>query len=190
MNAAVSLAATTPMPYRFTVDQFLSMSDQGLFEGYAKSELVDGEIQVMNAQCSPHARLKSRLAVELALALRAIASPLEPQVEVAVRLSPTSLLEPDITLTGYRGDGAVPAEQAAIVIEVADTTLSHDLGRKAQLYAAAGIPEYWVIDIECRRLWQHAAPAAAGYRTRREQPLTQPLASITNPGVSVVLTPA
>ena len=41
---------------------------------------------------------------------------------------------------------------AELVIEVSDTTLAYDLGDKASLYAAAGIKDYWVIDVENRRL--------------------------------------
>ena len=50
-----------------------------------------------------------------------------------------------------------------LLIEVADTTLPLDLGEKATLYAEAGIPEYWVVDIEGRRLLAHRQPAGGGY---------------------------
>ncbi|MBY0519704.1 MAG: Uma2 family endonuclease [Sphingomonas sp.] len=70
--------------------------------------------------------------------------------------------EPDIVLTRWRGKGPVPVETVALVVEVADTTLASDLGRKADLYAAAGIPEYWVIDLTEARAFLHASPAADG----------------------------
>ena len=113
MNAPFIPPTATVEPFRFTVDQFLALHEQGLFEGYTKSELIEGEIVVMNAQWSRHARVKSRLANRLANALSAMGSALEPQVEVSIRLSDGSLPEPDITLTAYRGDGAVPLADVA-----------------------------------------------------------------------------
>lgn len=127
-------------PFRFTVDQFIALAEQGLFDDYAKSELIEGEIVCMNAQWSPHARMKSDLCVELALALRVLGSKLKPQVEVSVRLDDTSLPEPDIVLTDYRGKGAVPVATVALIVEVSDTTLDIDLGRKLRIYAGHTCP--------------------------------------------------
>lgn len=155
MNQPSQLSPTASQPYRFTVDQFLALCDQGLFDGYAKSELIEGEIVVMNAQHSRHARIKTRLAVRLAIALETVGSKHEPQVEVSVRLSNGSLPEPDIAITSYRGTGVVPVESVALVIEVSDSTLDYDLGTKADLYAAAGVPEYWVVDLNENRVLMH-----------------------------------
>lgn len=153
---------TVSAPFRFDVDQFLALCGQGLFDDYAKTELIDGEIVVMNAQHSRHARVKTRLAVRLSNALAALGSPFEPQSEVSVRISEGSLPEPDIVLTTFRGDGVVPVETVALVIEVSDTTLEADLGRKADLYAAGGIPEYWVVDLNEDRVLLHANPHEDG----------------------------
>jgi Uma2 family endonuclease len=54
------------------------------------------------------------------------------------------------------------------VVEVSDSTLATDLGRKAQLYARHGIPEYWVVDCAGARITQLWAPTLDGYRERRE----------------------
>lgn len=50
---------------------------------------------------------------------------------------------------------------------MSDTTLAHDLGPKAWLYARAGVPEYWVIDVNGRRLHVHREPGSAGYTSTR-----------------------
>lgn len=184
MNAHVSIDATSARPYRFTVDQFIALCDQGLFEGYSKSELIEGEIVCVNAQWSPHARVKTQLAIELGFKLRELGSALMPQIEVSIRL-PGSLPEPDITLTAYRGRGAVPLSSVALVVEVSDTTLEQDLGRKADLYAAAGIPEYWVIDLNENRALMHAHPSADGYLGQLDVLLGEPLSSATIKGLTV-----
>ena len=162
MNKAVQISPTASAPYRFTVDQFLALCEQGLFDDYAKSELIEGEIVVMNAQHSRHARVKSRLARRIGNLLEAMGSDLEPQVEASVRMSDASLPEPDIVLTSYRGPGVIPVETVALVIEVSDSTLSTDLGRKADLYADAGVPEYWVVDLNEDRVLCHANPREDG----------------------------
>jgi len=184
MNASL-IALTIPHPARFTVDEFIRLEETGVFEKYSKTELIEGEIVCLNSQWSPHARAKTNLCVELALALRAIASPLKPQVEVSVRLDDRSLPEPDIVLTDYRGQGAVPVENVALIVEVSDTTLDNDLGRKSNMYARAGIPEYWVIDLNENRALLHEHPDADGYHGQLDVVFGETLRSATIEGLSV-----
>ena len=47
-----------------------------------------------------------------------------------------------------------------LIVEVSDSTLHYDLGGKSHLYAAAGIPEYWVIDVNASQLHVHREPVA------------------------------
>lgn len=187
MNQSVATPATAATPFRFSVDQFLALCDQGLFDAYAKSELIEGEIVVMNAQHARHARAKSRLLQRLANALDAMGSPLEALSEASVRLDDGSLPEPDITLTSYRGTGVVPVETVALLIEVSDSTLEIDLGRKADLYAQAGVPEYWVIDVNENRALLHANPRGdgSGYDGQVDVPFGAPLHAATIEGLAV-----
>ena len=67
--------------------------------------------------------------------------------ETTFRLSPDTYLEPDVViyarttgLKGLRGDNAL------LVVEIADSSLRYDIGRKAALYASFGVRELWVID--------------------------------------------
>lgn len=190
MNHPVQPAATMATPFRFTVDQFLALSDQGLFDDYAKSELIDGEIVVMNAQHALHARAKSRFLQRLANALDTLGSPLEAWSEVSVRIEGGGLPEPDIVLTSYRGTGVVPVETVALLIEVSDTTLETDLGRKADLYARAGVPEYWVIDLNENRALLHANPRSdgSGYDGQLDILFGEPLHAATIEGLTVETT--
>ena len=187
MNAPAQISPTAATPFRFTVDQFLALCDQGLFDDYAKSELIQGEIVVMNAQYSRHARAKTNLAFALMQSLAALRSPLSVLIEVAVKLSDGSLPEPDITLTSYRGAGVVPLETVALVIEVSDSTLDNDLGVKADLYANAGVPEYWVVDVNENRVLMHANPRAdgSGYDGQLDVPFGDVLHAATIEGLSV-----
>lgn len=55
-----------------------------------------------------------------------------------------------------------------LLVEVAETSLRIDCGEKARLYAETGIPEYWVADIDGRRLIVHRDPSSEGYRNTNE----------------------
>jgi Uma2 family endonuclease len=188
MNAPFRII-DTPERVRLSVDDFLLLNDSGAFDGWTKTELIDGEIYGMNAQHSRHARAKSRLAMALALRLRDLGSDLgsdlEALVEVTVRVSSDSAPEPDIVLTCYRGDREVPVETVALVVEIADTTLENDLGRKAELYAAAGIAEYWVVDVNERRVLMHEQPGEIGFAEQIDVPFGEPLLSATIEGLIV-----
>lgn len=81
---------------------------------------------------------------------------------------PAERAQPDqLARAGHRhrtdaGWDAYPA-QAVLVIEVSVTSRAVDLGRKAAIYAAAGIPDYWVLDIADRRLVVHRHPTDGRY---------------------------
>lgn len=183
MNAAPLI--TIPYPVRLKNDDFWLLNDHGTFAEYAKTELIEGEILCMNAQHSRHARIKSDMLVELALALRSQGTSLKAISEVSVALSADSVPEPDIVLTSYMGDGPVPLETLALVVEVSDTTLDFDLGRKLALYARAGVPEYWVVDVVGRTVYQHWSPAGEAYVERRTLDVGQSLLAATISGLAV-----
>lgn len=184
MNAPVRIVAA-PERLRLRVEDFELLADSGAFADHGKTELIDGDIYYMNAQWSRHSRVKTRLALALMIRLAEIGSDLEVLAEVSMRAADDSMPEPDIVLTRYRGDRAIPAETVALVIEIADTTLDTDLGRKVGLYAAAGVPEYWVVDVHDGRVVQYDGPDGQGYGRRSEVPLGQAIASTTIEGLGV-----
>jgi Uma2 family endonuclease len=176
---------TPPTKYKLTVADYLALDRTGAFEGL-RTELIEGEIIVMNPQYRPHARTKMALYDALRDTLRATGSPLTPLSEVSVELSPNSLSDPDIALTDDpAGDGPVPVNTVQLLVEVSDTTLKLDLTRKAILYAAAGIPEYWVADVNGRVIHQMWAPAGEAYAERREVAFGEVVEAVTIGGLRV-----
>jgi Uma2 family endonuclease len=117
--------------------------------------------------------------------LQALDSALKPIVEVSTRVSDYSLPEPDIVVTDYKGPLVVPLETVALLVEVSDTTLKIDLGIKLQIYAKAGIPEYWVVDAEGAQIIRHWEPRDDGYAKRDETAFGTALESATLAGVVV-----
>ena len=90
---------------------------------------------------------------------------------LALALADDTEPEPDLTVLRRR---AVPykereagAEDALLVIEVAETSLAYDRSTKLRLYAEAGIPEYWVVDCAAETVEMHRGPGPDGYRDVR-----------------------
>lgn len=168
------------------VEDYLLLDGAGAFAGFAKTELIDGEVFTLNAQHRPHALAKSELAYRLRDALKALGSPLSALIEASIAMPPHDAPEPDITLTDApRGDGLVPLPSVALIVEIADSTRAFDLGRKAELYARHRVPEYWVIDLTQREWVRHAEPGVAGYARRDRGALGTLLTATTIAGLAV-----
>lgn len=169
-----------PTRVKLRVEDYLSLDRDGAFEGYGKTELIDGEVVYMNAQHRPHARIKSRLYVALSNALSDRPERLEALVEGSVSVPPHNVPEPDITITSEPdGRGLIPLTSVRLIIEVSDTTLHSDLKQKSGIYAAHGVPEYWVADVNGRVLHQMWSPEGSDYQERRLHNFGDPITATT-----------
>lgn len=154
---------------KLSADDFELLDRHGAFRAYKKTELIDGDIYFVNSQHRPHGMVKMRLYDALRDTLRATESRYRPVSEFTLALSDTDRPEPDVMLTSEPdGDGFVPLASVPLVIEVSDTTLADDLGRKLRRYATGGIPEYWVADVSGRVIHQFWEPVGDRYAERRE----------------------
>ncbi len=177
---------TGPLRVPLRADHFMFLDARGAFESYGRVELIEGELLYMNAQFRPHMVAKDELAYRLRQALETAAIDLFVGTEGSVRLSDNDVPQPDIILTSEpRGDGPIPGTSVSLLVEVADTTLDHDLGRKAAVYAHGGVPEYWVVDLNAGVIHQLAMPATAGFDWRAEVPFGDPITSMAIPGLTV-----
>ena len=138
--------------HKLTVTDFHRMTEVGILAANAHVELVEGEIFDMAPIGSKHNSTVNKLNRLLG---RAVGDLAIVQVQGSLRLGQHTELQPDIALLKYRADfyeDAVPsANDIVLLIEVADSTLAYDRDVKAQLYALAGIPEYWLFDLESRK---------------------------------------
>jgi len=179
-------ALTTPFVAKLTVEDFLLLDRSGAFDGYAKTELINGTILVVNAQFSEHMTAKVEMLRRLADACDTLETGLQAWSEGSIDMSPDSMPEPDLFITNARpAKGAVRLETVVLIGEVADTTLRTDLGEKAALYARHGVPEYWVIDLGGKVIHQMWAPEPEGYRERREVALGEQIRAVTVEGLAV-----
>jgi Uma2 family endonuclease len=88
-------------------------------------------------------------------------------VQMPLTFAPLSVPEPDIAIVAAGLNTKAHPAAAELVIEIAVTTRRFNLGAKAEIYAAAGVGEYWVIDVPARIVHVHDAPSDAGYGARR-----------------------
>ena len=175
-----------PTRVKLRVEDYLSLDRDGAFEGYGKTELIDGEVMYMNAQHRPHALAKMALYDGLRNGLRAAGSTLHVMVEASVTWAPVDVPEPDLLLTSEpRGPGPVPGISVSLVVEIADATLRSDLGCKAAIYAQHGVPEYWVVDVNSRIIHQLWSPTSGGYGDHVRHEFGEVIAAATIDGLAV-----
>ncbi len=171
---------------KLLADDYQLLCDTGAFAEYGRTELIDGKVFEVSPQYRRHGIVKMDLYDALRDALRANGSPFRPVIEFSLALSPVSLPEPDILLTSEPvGDGPVPLASVALVVEVASSTLAEDMGTMAGLYAAAGIPENWVADVEGKVIHQLWAPEGETYAQRREVAFGERIEAVTVAGLTV-----
>lgn len=141
-------------------DDLVRLVEAGVLGPDDRVELLDGEVVWMSAIGARHVALVGRLNRILAADAALICS-----VQGPLRLGEDTELYPDLLLCreDYVRETRVPAPQdAVLVVEVSDTTLAYDL-RKLARYAAAGIPEAWIVDVDARIVRTYRQPQGDAY---------------------------
>jgi Uma2 family endonuclease len=161
VRMAVTADARIPM-WPLTVDDFERMVDAGILAEDDRVELLNGQLSEMSPQGPRHAGILQALAATFIRAIDPAAAGV--RVQLPLRLAPLSEPEPDIAVVAPGANTREHPTAAMLVIEIAVTSLRVNQGTKAEIYAAAGIPEYWVIDVPGRtvRIYQRPVDAAYG----------------------------
>ena len=97
--------------------------------------------------------------------------------------------EPDVAVVrgGPREYLAEHPHTAVLVVEVAESSLAHDRGDKAALYARAGLADYWIVNLVDRRLEVHRDPTPGGYRSVRVLAAGDEIAPLAAPSTHVAV---
>jgi len=171
-----------------TTQEFYLLCESGTFLECAKAELLDGEIYTMNAQHRPHVMAKMDLYDAIRDRLKVIGSTLRAVLEATVELDARNAPEPDIILTSEPyGEGAIPVSSVALIVEISDTTLKMDMGKKQAIYAQAGVAKYWVVDLEGDKLHQMWSVKDQVYCEERELPFGAQVNSETVKQLAITL---
>jgi Uma2 family endonuclease len=191
MNVAATTAAEGFPRRAFTVDDIARMIDAGIIGEDEKFELIEGEIVVTALRELAHERIKSALTIAV---VRALPDHLTIGVETTLRLTNTIMLEPDIAVFPKELFGKSSVRfaqldpgQAALVIEVAASSLAYDKGLKARLYARHRVKEFWVVDANAGTTWVHTGPSGEQWSSIVERGPDDVLATSTLQGFSIRL---
>lgn len=164
-----------PHAKRWTRDEYHQLGEQGLFRGQ-HVELIHGEIIVLTPQSSQHSFVVGRLQRLLS---QVFSDEFWVRTQLPLQISETEEPEPDVSVVSGRLEEFVDAhpKSAQLVVEVSFSSLEYDEQVKSHLYAAAGVPDYWVLDLESRRLIVMREPVAdesadLGYRYTKVETLT------------------
>ncbi|MEL7220114.1 MAG: Uma2 family endonuclease [Bacteroidota bacterium] len=161
---SIDTTIIAPDLYRWTVQEFQQMVTAGILEEDDKVELLNGQIVYMSPVGRFHAACVSMLnewffqTLKRAYIIR---------VQDPIVLDNLSEPEPDIVIAKRKADyyaqGLPKPEDVRLIVEVADSSLAKDKGVKLPLYAAAGIQEYWLINVSKEQLEIYTLPTEKGY---------------------------
>ena len=182
--------AAGPKPYRWTLAEYRELGKTNLFHD-RKTMLLDGELYVMTFPNPPH---NTALGLTDDYLRKAFPTGHHVRNQMALDVNTRNDPGPDLAVVpgSIRDYANRQATTAVLVVEVADSSLFLDTTVKAELYATAGVPEYWVIDLENRKLLVFRDPVqlpkdlgATAYRTRRSFGPDDTVAPLTAPDAGV-----
>jgi Uma2 family endonuclease len=182
LSASAVPPAGMPRQAPITLGMYDRMIAAGVFDPAEaqRLELIGGELHMMSPIGDRHADAVDWLARWSMLAVDPTAVLVRVQNPLAIPGS-ESAPQPDLAWVTFRryADRRPLPEEVSLLIEVADTSLDFDVTMKAALYAAAGIADYWVIDLVSRAVIVFREPRSGGYESRsthRGDQLVRPLA--------------
>jgi len=175
-------------PGRMTADRYFGLVDDGLLGPDDRVELLEGVVVSMSPRSALHDATVTLVAQALSTIMPAQA---HARVQCALRLGPRSVPEPDVAVvSGHARDYLLAHPTTALlVVEVADTSLAQDRVTKAAIYAAAGIREFWIVNlrddlIEVYRTPDPVVPAYLSVTTARRG---EKLGPIVFPGAAILV---
>ncbi len=175
--------------HRFTVDEYHRMGEAGVLHEDDRVELLDGQIVQMTPIGVRHAACVNRLNALITglTGTRATVSIQNPLI-----LGEHEEPQPDVAVLRYRADGYQTGHPRALdtllVVEVADTSLAYDRDVKIPLYARAGIPEAWLVDLTTDRIAVYREPHAGRYGHLRSAGPGDMLTPVHLPDVTLAVT--
>lgn len=150
--------------YHFTVDEYQTMAEAGVFVEGPRVELIEGEIIEMEPIGLLHASIVDRLN---ALFTRVVGDEAIVRVQSSIVLGIASQPEPDVALLRARHDWYAKAHpdevDVFLVVEVSDTTVAFDRRVKVPLYAQLGVRECWIVDVSGGVVDVHRLPGLGSY---------------------------
>jgi Uma2 family endonuclease len=157
------------MPYRLTAADYFKMVDADIIPPHRRVGLWKGQLYEKMSKKLPHSGASSLVIMALARTL--------PEgwciwPENPVLIDDFTAPLPDVsvvrgTANVYTSRASVPkADEIGLVVELADTSLRKDLTVSLPIYARAGLPVYWVVNLVARRVEVYSQPVVEGEAAR------------------------
>lgn len=138
-----------PQPKCWSKGEYYRLAEQGYFHGQ-RVELIGGQLMVLSPQDWEHTKKTIRAFERLRTVFSGSAW---VRSQLPLDLGEQSEPEPDISVVpGLFSDYSSHPTSALLVVEISNTSLRYDRGRKASLYARAGINDYWIVSVHDRQL--------------------------------------
>ncbi len=155
---ATVIAPALPI-HKLNVETYDQMVASGALEG-EPVELLEGLLVEMSPQVAEHAAVIEELTRRFAAAQARL------RVQLPLEIPPDSAPEPDLALVTEKPPRGRHPRTALLLVEVAVSSHKVDRSTKAKLYARAGMPQYWVVDVPARCIEVYTDPTSEGYRHR------------------------
>jgi len=172
--------------YKFSVDEFIRLEQVGILEEHDRVELLEGEIIIMHAIGFRHGEAVTNLISEFMdqSQKRFALSPQNP-----VWLEESSLPQPDVALVprNRRKRHHPKSDEVYLIVEVSDSSLAYDRGRKLPLYARFGVREYWIVNLIDDVIETYRDPEGDTYREVRVRRSGEILARQAFPDVLIAV---
>ena len=180
------MTQTAPVEARYTSQAYFNLVETGDLHADDRVELLEGVIVAMSPQNPRRASATTRIdtALRQAVGGRAVV-----RVQLPLITGAYSVPEPDVAVVPGKDsdyDDAHPTV-ALLVVEIADSSLLQDRLTKAAIYAAAAIPQYWLVNLrdDCVEVFSAPSPGARSYAERRIARRGESLDLAALPGSSV-----
>jgi Uma2 family endonuclease len=188
-TGSADILSRHPVPrHRLTLDEYHRLGEVGILGNEDRVELLDGQLVDLSPIGPRHA-----LAVDALneLLLTAVAGRVGVRVQNPIALGGSTEPHPDIALVrrpwhGYPNAHPRPGD-TLLLIEVADTSLETDRGAKLELYARAGIQEFWIVDLTTDGVLVYRNPSGDRYASMTR---VEPSGVVEVKGLSGVAIPA
>jgi Uma2 family endonuclease len=191
MNAIIRPDEIEPVIVPMTVEALRILDEQGFFANdNHRHELIDGVLIMVPPPGLSHQRSERRTNKNLveAISRAGLGATLSVQPGGGFIVNEHSHLGPDFMVVRETDDlKEWTASDVIVVIEVAWSSLTIDLGDKARLYASAGIADYWVLDVADKALIVHRDPSATHYGAVTTLRAPERVSALLEPALSVAV---
>ncbi len=175
-------------PTRISASEYFRLVEMGVLEEDDRVELLEGVIVAMTPPNPPHATAVTKTTYAL---MRAVAERALVRTQCDFVASAWSVPEPDVAIVPGEADdyaGSHPS-RALLLVEVSDSSVKQDRLSKSRIYAAANIPEYWIVNLResVVEVLRDPDPATALYRDLRTVRAGDELELVALPGAHVAV---